>query len=135
MKDIVVFAVSTMMRLGEILNLSWDSVNLDRRTMLVHSTVACRTKNGRPRVISMNDRVYELLAGMKDRCGYVFRTARGKRFSSDFVSKTFKKAVGSAGLPDHFQFHSLRQTGASWLIQSGVQVFTAQRLLGHSAST
>ena len=38
-----------------------------------------------------------------------------------------------AGLPQGIHFHSLRHTGATWLVEGGVPITHVQALLGHSA--
>jgi len=41
--------------------------------------------------------------------------------------------VRKVGLPDTIHFHSLRHTGASWLVQDGVSIYAVQKILGHSS--
>jgi len=50
-KEIVRFAVTTMMRLGEIVNLRWESVDLDRRVIFVENSADFRTKTRKSRVL------------------------------------------------------------------------------------
>jgi len=56
-----VFTVLTGMRLGEVLNLEWGSVDLKRKLILVSNSDGFLTKTGKMRVVPMSDRVLELL--------------------------------------------------------------------------
>jgi integrase len=132
LKDIVCFAVSTMMRAGEIVNLRWEAVDVDRRLIQVENTDTFRIKTTKPRSIPMNGWVYQHLSSRKERTGYVFMLPCGRKATVRHASRTFKLAVRSAGLSEDVHFHSLRHTGASWLVQDGVSIFAVQKILGHS---
>jgi integrase len=132
LRDIVSFAVSTMMRAGEIANLTWESVDLEKRFIHVENTEGFRVKTTKPRAVPMNEWVYNFLARKNDRSGYVFRLPDGSRTRVDCISKNFKKACRKISLPERLHFHSLRHTGATWLVQKGVSIYAVQRLLGHS---
>jgi integrase len=131
-RDLVTFAVMTMMRVGEIVNLSWESVDLANRVIQVENKVDFRVKSRRPRTIPMNDWVYQLLFAQTDRSGYVFRFPDGRKLNIGYVSSKFKDHVKASGIRQDIHFHSLRHTGASWLVQDGVSIYAVQRLLGHS---
>jgi integrase len=62
-REIVAFAVATMMRAGEIVNLTWDSIDLEKRVILVENSDKFRLKTTQPRAIPMNDWVCGLLSG------------------------------------------------------------------------
>ena len=108
LRDIVSFAVSTMMRAGEIANLTWESVDLEKRFIHVENTEGFRVKTTKPRAVPMNEWVYDFLARKTDRSGYVFRLPDGTRTRVDCISKNFKKACRKIGLPERYHFHSLR---------------------------
>jgi integrase len=131
-RELVTFAVMTMMRAGEIVNLSWESVDLPNKVIQVENTVDFRTKSRRSRTIPMNDWVYQLLCACADRSGYVFRFPDGRKLNIHYLSKKFKGYVKASGIRQDIHFHSLRHTGASWLVQSGASIYAVQRLLGHS---
>jgi integrase len=77
-KDIVRFAISTMMRVGEIVNLTWTSVDLENRLILVENTKEFRIKTQKPRTIPMNDWVYSFLNAKATKVGRVFHVPRRK---------------------------------------------------------
>ena len=64
--------------------------------------------------------------------GFVFSGVGGGRLNASFASKTFKRYVRLAKLPERIRFHSLRHTCASWLVQRGVALPVVQAILGHS---
>lgn len=137
LKEIVVFAVLTGMRRGELLNLRWQEVDLQRRIIQIRSTPTFKTKHGKKRVIPLNDTAFYLVQSKhgKDTSEYVF-TLNGKQIFEGWLSHKFKKAVRRAKLEkDGLHFHSLRHTFASWLVQDGVSLYEVQKLLGHSSSS
>jgi site-specific recombinase XerD len=134
LKDLFVFAGLTGMRQGEILHLDWQSVEFERKLILVTNTRGFLTKNGKCRTIPMNETVHGILARLRASsadCGYVFESA-GKPLTQSYVSHKFKHYVRVAGLNDRLKFHSLRHTFASWLVKKDVSIYQVQVLLGHS---
>jgi len=130
--EIVRFAVTTMMRLGEIVNLRWESVDLQRRVIFVENNADFRTKTRKCRVLPMDEWIYNLSRSMKKRSELVFTFPDGRHLRVGYVSSRFKKYVRKAGIRPDIHFHSLRHTGATWLVQSGVPIYTVQHILGHS---
>jgi len=131
-KEIVRFAVATMMRLGEIVNLRWESVDLERRVIFVENNADFRTKTRKSRVLPMDEWIYNLLKGLKRKSELVFTFPEGRHLRVGYVSSRFKKYVRKAEIRPDIHFHSLRHTGATWLVQSGVPIYTVQHILGHS---
>jgi len=131
-RDIVQFAVSTMMRLGEIVNLRWTSIDLEKRLMTIENTNDFNVKTHKARTIPMDDWVYSLLVEKKRLGERVFTFPNGRYLKIGYVSSRFKKWVRKAGLSEEFHFHVLRHTGATWLVQADVPIYTVQQLLGHS---
>ncbi|MFC2157551.1 tyrosine-type recombinase/integrase [Acidobacteriota bacterium] len=124
-KPIVIIAVNTGMRKGEILKLRWDCVDLRNRNVVI-----LNSKNNESRIIPINKTLYnefERLCGKK-RGEYVFANPDGQPYGD--IKKGFTGAVRRAGIED-FRFHDLRHTFASYLVMSGVDLRTVQQLLGH----
>jgi integrase len=137
LKEIVIFATLTGLRRGEIINLRWQDVDLQRRIIVIQSNPTFKTKHGKKRVLPLNDTAFSILQSKhgKEASEYVF-TLNGRQIFDDWLTHAFKKAVLVAKLPNtRLHFHSLRHTFASWLVQDGVSLYEVQRLLGHSSSS
>ncbi len=134
LKEIIIFAVSTGLRRGELVNLKWNSIDLSRKLLYIESTPTFRTKAGRMRIIPLSDTALYILQAKqgKDASGYVF-TMNGKQIFADWITHLFKRYVRLANLSNQdIHFHSLRHSFASWLAQDGTSVYVIKDLLGHS---
>lgn len=133
LRDVMVLAVTTGMRLGEIIALKREDVNLANCTILIRNTEEFMTKTKMNRAIPMSASLASVLNRRMatEQHGKVFQP-KGKRFDAETVSKGFKEIVRKAELNDKIHFHSLRHTFASWLVQGGVSLYEVQKLLGHS---
>ncbi len=143
LKPIVVTALHTGMRRGEILTLKWDNVDLQHGFILLD-----KTKNKTRREIPINNTMKALLQdilnnrprryveknGKKDlvTTPYVFSDPETfKPYGS--VKHSYASAVKKAGLQD-FHFHDLRHTFASLAMMSGkIDITTLSKILGHKS--
>ena len=134
LKELVEFAVLTGMRRGEILNLRWRQVDLERKVIVVQSDPTFKGKTGKLRVVPLSERACHILLSKIRHApdNYVF-TFEDRKFKGDHVIRNFRKAVRCAGLPPKLNFHSLRHTHASWLVQAGVSIYRVSKVLGHSS--
>ena len=130
LKPIVITALNTGMRRGEILSLKWDQVDLKNGFILLDVT-----KNGERREVPINATVKDALHGLMRRLDipYVFYDSRtGKPFLD--VKRSFHSACKKAKI-NNFHFHDLRHTFASHLVMAGVDLTTVKELLGHKTLT
>ncbi len=129
LKPIIVIAVYTGMRLGNILGLTWQDIDLSRNVITLE-----HTKNGERLGLPMNDTVRNLLVQLNKiryiNSPYVFPTSTGTKFDNSKIGKWFRDACKKTGIQD-FRFHDLRHTFASWLVQANVNLYNVQKLLGH----
>ena len=127
LKPIVIFALNTGCRRGEIFNLKWQNLDFTNRLITVEDT-----KNGDPRKIPMNDTVHNLLLELNNKrvSDYVFPNFQGGRYTS--IKRSFSTALKKAGITD-FRFHDTRHSFSSNLIMSGVDLVTVKELLGHKS--
>lgn len=110
---LVVLALSTAARAGELLALTWSDVDLKDGRLLLRVT-----KNAQPRVVWLHGEAKRLLEehGKVRRIdGRVFASAKGKRFRYDEAFETACEAAGIEG----FVFHGLRHTAATMLAREG----------------
>jgi integrase len=128
LKFIIITALYTGMRRGEILNLKWEDVDLKEKSITIWNT-----KNKEKRVIPMNSMVCNTILNIDKRpdSDYIFTRHDGQdKFTDDYITHIFQGVVKKAGIKD-FHFHDLRHVFASWLVMKGVDLKTVQELLGH----
>jgi integrase len=125
LRSIVITALNTGMRRGEILALRWKDVDLDNRKITVRNT-----KNNESRVIPINRTLYQELSNLsKESEGdYVFSNGNGHPFGD--IKKSFLSALKRARIED-FRFHDLRHTFGSHLVMQGIDLKTVQQVMGH----
>jgi len=129
LRPIVVTAIHTGMRKGELLGLTWDCVDM------THGFIRLKqTKNGKARALPFNETLWNLFSRLRTRpdVPWVFHDPAGHRWED--VRHAFDRACEGAGLTD-FHFHDLRHTFASWLMMRGVPLATVSNLLGHTSPT
>jgi integrase len=127
LQDMIVFAVNTGLRSGEIFNLKWEDVDFERRRLKV---IVRKTR--RPLELPLNERAAGVLQawhGMKRGPFVFFNQVTGDRFKD--VKLGLKNACTRAGLKG-ITWHTFRHTFASRLTRSGVDIVTVKELLGHS---
>ncbi len=129
LKPVVIAAIHTGFRKSELLSLTWDDVNFQRRVVTVQAGYA---KNGESRSVPMNEVLKRTLELSKTFEGAVFRNRHGKPYKS--VNTAFNNAVKRAEIED-FKFHDLRHTFASRLVMGGVDLPTVKELMGHKDIT
>ena len=124
---IVICALVTGMRRGEILGLTWDRVDLKQR--FIHLV---KTKTRKARTIPINDPLLESLRHLPRHLGtdYVFwNHGTGTRFVS--IKKAWRTGLKEAKITG-FRFHDLRHTFASHVQMGLGDLRATQMLLGHA---
>lgn len=121
--SIVVFAVETAMRQGEILKLRWEDVNLGQRIAVLHET-----KNGKPRNVPLTLLARDMLLRLGPKSqGRVFSyTSNGLKSTWRFMCK--KLAI------DDLHFHDLRHEAVSRLFEKGgIDMMEISAISGHKS--
>jgi len=126
LRSLLVFALHTGMRRGEILNLLWNDVDFFRKLVTV-----VKSKNGEKRGMPMSQTLYNTLKSMSK---VVDISSRVFPISVRSLREAFDMTLKKAGLKD-FHFHDLRHTFATRLIQNGVDLYKVKELLGHKTIT
>jgi integrase len=127
LREMILFALNTGLRSGEIFNLTWQEVDLDRRTI---TPIVRKTR--RPLELPLNDTAHAILVsrGAAQHGPFVFYNPEtGTRFKD--VKLGLQAAVRRAGIKK-ITWHTFRHTFASRLTQTGVDLVTVKELLGHS---
>ncbi|MCH6570108.1 MAG: site-specific integrase [Acidobacteria bacterium] len=127
LKSLIILAVNTGLRRGELLALKWTDVNF--RTGYIE---LLDQKNGQMSYVPMNDEVKATLRKIPHRFDspYIFSKGNGK--APVDIKSHFSKALKQSGIP-HCNFHSLRHTFASHLCMSGVDLLTVRELMRHKS--
>lgn len=128
LKPLVVLALNTGLRRGELFNLTWPDVDLPKGTLTVRGEGA---KSGKTRHVPLNAEALATLTAWKAQgagSGFVFPGDENKRL--DNISSSWRKLCRDAGLVA-FRFHDTRHSFASKLVMAGVDLNTLRELLGH----
>lgn len=120
----VSLSLNTGLRLGELLKLTWQSVDLAAGTLTVRGGTA---KSGKTRHIPLNAEARDTLANWRPQASSEFVIGITSSFK-----KSFSAVLTSAAITD-FRWHDLRHTFASKLAQRGVPLNTIRDLLGHGS--
>ena len=138
--ELILTAMRTGMRQGELKGLQWSSINWESRSLVVrHSRddyrkILVAPKSNRERQIPLDNDVYDLLFRRRQNAGYVFLDADGKPFNFCRMARRLTATCKKAGLRK-IGWHILRHTFASHLAMRGVPLTAVQALLGHSTIT
>ena len=149
-------ALFTGMRLGEVLALRWNRVDLDAKVIQVREALeqtrahgtrfkAPKSRAGR-RDITLPDILADALRGHRRAAlelrmqlgagrladdALLFADIDGNPLSSNAISAAWADFAASIGIPK-VTFHGLRHTHASQLIDAGVDIVTISKRLGHA---
>jgi integrase len=131
LKPILLVALHSGMRQGEILGLRWSEVDFDREVIRVVGT-----KSHKNRFVPMNPVLLSTLKGIapfvgsQGPCPYVFLNPETEtRYET--LKTCWQSTIRKSGI-QNFRFHDLRHTFASRLIQRGASLKAVQELLGHA---
>ena len=149
-------AATTGLRLGEVLGLGWDDVDLSARKLVVRRSLARaygggyelaepKTSRSRRTVMLPTSAIdalrrqkarqaeARLAAGgaWQDRAGLVFTDAIGRPMQPRTVGKAWRTTSDRLGLD--VRLHDLRHTAASLMLGAGVPLKVVSEALGHSS--
>ena len=124
---IVVLALSTGARRGEITNLRWSDIDFKRQIITLHET-----KNGERRILPLTGHAYECMKQHEKirhiATDFVFPSSDSKQITN--IQFAWDKAVEVAKIQD-FRFHDLRHSAASYLAMNGASLAEIAEVLGH----
>jgi len=129
-RPIVIALLDTGARRGEMIKLTWQSVDFERRLILIRSET---TKTLQNRRVAITERLYNELLEL-------WNNSKKDLSASVFQMKTFRKAFETAcrlagiktGGIDGLTTHSLRHSAATRLVKGQMPIQLVGKILGHS---
>ncbi len=148
--NIIVFALGTGMREGEILGLQWNDLDFKNKEInVIHNlsyvaeieedgTTKYKTILQTPksenaiRIIPMSELIFNLLNNLKRNSDYVFATEKGTHYDLKWIQKRWRQLLKGTDL-ENKRFHDLRHTFATMLLLKGANLIQIKELMGHSS--
>lgn len=152
---LLIVAIATGMRRGELIGLHWQDINLEEKYLYVQRSVSRltgygmvesrpKTKSGRRKIVLPTFVVDALKLQrehqqeMREKAGstwkekdIVFCNKFGDYIEPSRLQENYKRLLKKAGLPD-IRIHDLRHSAASFLAKLKVHPKIVQEILGHS---
>ncbi len=128
LKPVLLLAYQLGQRFSEIINLTWDRVDLQRGFITLR---AMDTKTKKPRRVPLTPAVKAMLqdlAKVRSLTTTQVFLYEGKPLKG--IKRAFKTALKEASIQD-FRFHDLRHCASTNLRRAGVDTATAMRIVGH----
>ena len=121
-RAIIVLAVETGMRRGELLAIQWEHINISARTLSVPLT-----KTDRRRVVPLSTKALDTLQKT------LHKKAENQPLFSirpDSVTQAFLRACAALGIGD-LRFHDLRHEATSRFFERGFSIMEVAFITGH----
>lgn len=136
-RTMIIVALRTGLRRGELLGLRWEDVDLaNGRITVRESYVRGRfdtPKSGKPREVALSDQARQALAAHRHTRGErVFCDAEGRPFKMSMMLSQLRRVCRLAKLRT-IGWHVLRHSFASHLVMRGVPMRAVQELMGHAS--
>lgn len=128
LQAMVIAALDTGMRRGEITGQRWEDIDFSRKLL---SVTRSKTPEGECREIPLTNRLYQLLMESRQTEGLIFTY---KDQPLRIVKRTWKTTLRNTGLR-HVRFHDLRHTFTTRLMEAGVLQEVRMALVGHSSGS
>jgi integrase len=119
--SLVVLAIETGMRFGELVFITCDNVDFDARTIHLPDT-----KNGHPRTVPLSTRALGAIRAVPS--GYEGRVFTGKPGS---IRAAFGAALKRSGVGSDLRFHDLRHEAVTRLFEKGLNPIEVGMISGH----
>jgi integrase len=143
-------AVVMGMRLGELLALRWQDIDMSRKALYITGTMR-RIKGKMQRLTGgkndssttaapIPETIMRRLIPLRQSNGYLFTTTKGNPYDPRYIPRQFETVIGQANkiladndkIPDTVTFHTLRHSSASFLIAAGESPRMVMEHLRHS---
>lgn len=122
MQPLVILAIETAMRRGEILGLTWECVNFEKRTVFLPLT-----KNGLSRYVPLSSRAVATLQAMPQRTSGIVFPIGIAAMEANFLRAVRRSALGN------LHFHDLRHTATTRMASKLTNVMELASVTGHTS--
>ena len=125
---IIGMALLTGARISELLSARWKDVDVDRRAWFIPIS-----KTGRSRHVPLSQAAIDIVQRLPRPEGavFLFPNPRDPKKHLTTIKHAWQTARNAAGLPD-LRIHDLRHSAASFMINSGIDLFAVGKVLGHA---
>jgi integrase len=130
-KDMIIIALYTGFRIGEIFNLQWQDVDFIKNFISVVPKHNWTPKDYEFRSIPINAKLKEYLLKIRPETAKETDYIISHKQSMNTFFVAYRKLLKKANI-ENATFHTLRHTFASNLVISGISLYTVSQLLGHS---
>lgn len=126
----ILIALDTSMRLGEVLAIRKEHVDLANRRIFIPKAKAGAREQ--PITQGLADYLQSYMAALPEGLPWLFASPSAKEGHTVNIRKPFRRVAKAAGLdPDQIVRHTLRHTAITHLVQAGVDLPTIKRISGH----
>jgi integrase len=133
LRPLILTAYYTGMREGELLNLSWDKVDLEVGVIYLPSSKTLKDLTGKGQRIVMQRELIDLFRSLPERSEWVFSQPGGDRYHHWNIFKAFRRLLKSLGIdPKKYSWKELRHTTASLMHLKGVPPLSIKDQLRHT---
>lgn len=140
-KYMILLAIYTGMRLGEIQGLKWSDINFNFKTININKSWNSEENRYQPtknesskRIIRVNNGILDILKELKTNDKNILFLNQFKTIpTSSAVNKTLRNCLSELNINKRgFHFHSLRHTHVAYLLAHDVDIYVISKRLGHS---
>lgn len=118
--NLILFAIETSMRRGEIMNMKWSDINFDKNTLYIDET-----KTDSPRTIPLSNAAMDVLKKeVRNIDGFIWN------IQPNSITQAFRRICKKAEIED-LRFHDLRHEATSRLFEKGFNIMEVSSITGH----
>lgn len=137
LSDIILFAVATCMRLGEIVALQWEDLDDEHRVIVVRGRKDPTRQDGHDDLVPLLAGPFTYRGKTVDPLSIIKRSRTAKYesgrifpYAENSISQAFRNACKNCGIKN-LKFHDLRHDGISRMFEAGYDIPEVALVSGH----